>query len=96
MSGCAVCVYDLYEESLDAHKDSVAAIRTSLSSLKIPESEWPPSIRMRPSLAQSIPPGGSNTQRKAVVMSAFEELEKSLNAKQKDTTEAQQTDSVGR
>ncbi|KAG1763298.1 oxidoreductase-like protein [Suillus occidentalis] len=45
MSGCAICVYDLYEESLEAYKESIAALRSSLSALTIPDSEWPDRIR---------------------------------------------------
>ena len=97
MSGCAVCVYDLYEESMDAYKDAVLGLCSSLSSLKIPQSEWPPSIR-----AQSLPVSSSSStnpdrQRKEVVMSAFEELEKALNAKQQDAATGEaRVDSVRR
>ena len=75
MSGCAVCVYDLYEESLEAYHDSVASLRASLSLLKVPESEWPPNIqskRTRPTDSQP---------RKETILSAFEEMERALAMK---------------
>ena len=97
MSGCAVCVYDLYEEFMDAYLDAVLAFRSSLASLKIPKSEWPLSIQ-RVQSSSLPPPTGSDRQRKGVVMSAFEELERALEAKQQEvTTHAKaRVDSVGR
>ncbi|KAF7343845.1 hypothetical protein MSAN_01965800 [Mycena sanguinolenta] len=71
MSGCAICVYDLYEESLSAYNDSVAAFRLTLTSAGIPEESWPKSVR----------PGDTAARAKPVTMSAFEELERSLKAK---------------
>jgi hypothetical protein len=92
MSGCAVCVYDLYEESMDAYKDAVVAFCSSLTSLGIPKSEWPPRIRGQVSL-----PTGQDKQRKEVVMSVFEELERTLNAKRQDTNSDEiQADSTRR
>ena len=41
MSGCAVCVYDLYEESVDAYRDKMVAFRTKLGEMGVPEDEWP-------------------------------------------------------
>ncbi|KAJ6503868.1 oxidoreductase-like protein, partial [Mycena sanguinolenta] len=71
MSGCAICVYDLYEDSLSAYTDSMAAFRTTLSSAGIPEESWPTSVRT----------GDTAARAKPVTMSAFEELERSLKAK---------------
>jgi hypothetical protein len=75
MSGCAVCVYDLYEESLDAYREKLDAIRTSLSLLNIPESEWPEHMR-------SAGGTGGAAKRKDVILNAFEEMERALKAKQ--------------
>ncbi|KAJ6612544.1 oxidoreductase-like protein [Mycena sp. CBHHK59/15] len=69
MSGCAVCVYDLYEESLAAYKESIAALTVSLSSAGIPEVEWPAAVR------STEKTGGGKPH---IVLSAFEELEKAL------------------
>ncbi|GLB38963.1 putative oxidoreductase-like protein, N-terminal [Lyophyllum shimeji] len=73
MSNCAVCVYDLYEESLEAYRKAVADLRTKLVALGIPEVEWPKNIR-------------SSTVKKAenrrdVVQNAFEEMERALKRK---------------
>jgi len=45
MSGCAICVHDLYLDALAAYHESVSSLRSSLSGLDIPESEWPSNIR---------------------------------------------------
>ncbi|KAJ7152052.1 hypothetical protein C8R46DRAFT_1121857 [Mycena filopes] len=73
MSGCAVCVYDLYEESVAAYKESVAAFRSTLTAAEVPEASWPEHVRSAAAAA-----GGG---QKAVALSAFEELERSLRAK---------------
>lgn len=73
MSGCAVCVYDLYDEALTDYTDKVSALHTSLRVLHVPEDTWPSSIR--PSRSQSTQP------KKSAALSAFEELE--LRLKQK-------------
>ncbi|KAA1473115.1 hypothetical protein DENSPDRAFT_754763, partial [Dentipellis sp. KUC8613] len=73
MSGCAICVYDLYQESLDNYKDALKSLRASLSALDIPQSEWPESIREN--AGQAAP------QRKSVTLSAFEEMERRLAEK---------------
>lgn len=77
MSGCAVCVYDLYEETLEAYKEAVLSLRNSLSALHIPEDEWPSCIRQQSSSESS----GLN-KRKDVVLDAFEEMERKLKLKE--------------
>ncbi|KAF7324494.1 Oxidoreductase-like domain-containing protein [Mycena kentingensis (nom. inval.)] len=74
MSGCAVCVYDLYEESLTAYRDALAAFRSTLVALGVPQAEWPATTR---SDGGDIRPAS-----KSVVKDAFEELERALAAKQ--------------
>ncbi|KAK0195533.1 hypothetical protein F5146DRAFT_1025962 [Armillaria mellea] len=82
MSGCAVCVYDLYEESMAAYKENVAALRNALVSMGVPEYEWP---------ARILSPT-ENTERKSnVALSAFEELERALKEKQKLSASSRQT-----
>lgn len=76
MSGCAVCVYDLYEESLHAYRDSVAALRSSLTALGIPNGDWPESIR-----------GNESILDKSPVLSAFQEMEKALQTKRESAGE---------
>jgi hypothetical protein len=80
MSGCAVCIYDLYEESLAAYKAEVNVLRKSLSSMKIPESEWPAHIRHDAVLS-------TETQRKETIISAFEEMELTLASKKQQQIE---------
>ncbi|KAH8993630.1 oxidoreductase-like protein [Lactarius hatsudake] len=71
MSGCAVCVHDLYQESLDAHKSAVAAVRVSLTSMGVPMEQWPKNIRLDSE--------GKTTA--SISLSAFEELERELKAR---------------
>ncbi|KAJ8693922.1 hypothetical protein PTI98_008865 [Pleurotus ostreatus] len=79
MSGCAVCVYDLYEDSLSAYKESLATLRSSLEERGIPETEWPSSLR---GAGTPVPPKNN------VALSAFEEFERALKAK-KQTSDGQ-------
>lgn len=77
MSGCAVCVYDLYEDSLEDYREAVEMLRQTLIAHNIPENEWPSHI-------QTKHKSGVNTQpekRTNVVMSAFEEMERRLKEK---------------
>ncbi|KAF7350152.1 Oxidoreductase-like domain-containing protein [Mycena venus] len=76
MSGCAVCVYDLYEESLAAYKESLAAFMSALTSAGIPQEAWPKSVRTI----------DTTEPKKSVTLSAFEELERSLKAKRETET----------
>ncbi|KAJ8095546.1 hypothetical protein PM082_023073 [Marasmius tenuissimus] len=78
MSGCAVCVYDLYEESLTAYKDSVAKVKGTLTSMGVPENDWPGSLTEG---------GNSIPRKKDVTLSAFEEMERRLEAKRKGAVE---------
>ena len=84
MSGCAVCVYDLHEETLKAYKEAVLSLRSSLSALHIPEDEWPASIRRQ----GSFEPNGPG-KRQEMVLSAFEEMERALKLKRVSEAEAQ-------
>ena len=74
MSGCAICVYDVYEDSLLTYKASLVSLRTRLKSMGIPQSEWPSRIGSSPaSLAVQRPPNTS--------IDAFEAMEKALKVK---------------
>ncbi|KAJ8517401.1 hypothetical protein ONZ45_g5408 [Pleurotus djamor] len=86
MSGCAVCVHDLYEESLEAYKESISALRTSLTKLDIPEDEWPQNIR-------SVQ-GQATPKPNAVALNAFEELERSLKAKKSQAASGDAIDDI--
>lgn len=76
MSGCAVCVHDLYQESLDDYNSSVAAVRASLAAMKVPVEGWPETIR--PDSERRTPLPASS-----VSLSAFKEMERALKARQK-------------
>ncbi|KAN0136848.1 Oxidoreductase-like protein, N-terminal domain containing protein [Lactarius tabidus] len=70
MSGCAVCVYDLYQESLDTYKTAVASVRASLTSMGVRVEQWPENIRL--DLERKTSP--------QIILSAFEEMEQKLKA----------------
>ena len=74
MSGCAICVHDLYQESLDNYNNSVAAVRASLTDMKIPENEWPETIRPGSEKRMSLP-------APSLSLSAFQEMERALKAR---------------
>lgn len=74
MSGCAVCVYDLYDEARTDYKKSVESLRSSLRLLNVPEDTWPQNIQTAPRKLTE--------RKKSVTMSAFEELEMRLKQKQ--------------
>jgi hypothetical protein len=74
MSGCAICVHDLYLDALATYDESVSSLRLSLSALNISESEWPSNIR-----TSGI---GSKEDRKSdVSIDAFVALERALREK---------------
>ncbi|KAI9459185.1 oxidoreductase-like protein [Lactarius psammicola] len=73
MSGCAVCVHDLYQESLDAYKTAVASVRASLTSMGVPMEQWPKNIRLDSERNTSY----------SISLSAFEEMERELDARRK-------------
>ncbi|KAH9939869.1 oxidoreductase-like protein [Amylocystis lapponica] len=75
MSGCAICVYDLYADALEDYKRSVDMLRTGLSARHIPEEVWPPQIR------QGTAQDEKKTSTRNVSMDAFEALERSLREK---------------
>ncbi|KAJ7463870.1 oxidoreductase-like protein [Mycena galericulata] len=72
MSGCAVCVYDLYEEDLGVYTASLEGLRAALAARGIPEPAWPEGVRRREDQG-----GGS----KGASLSAFEALERALAEK---------------
>lgn len=81
MSGCAICVYDLYDESLEAYDQSLDALRTSLRGLAVPEDEWPATIRPQSQNSQKGTATETPTSTRGAVLSAFEEMERALKAK---------------
>lgn len=79
MSGCAVCVYDLYEDALAAYKESVATLRADLAAQDIPETEWPAHIRT--GRGDEVDKAQTEKPRGAVILDAFEEMERALKEK---------------
>jgi Oxidoreductase-like protein, N-terminal len=81
MSGCAICVYDLYEESISAYDVSVVQVRKALAEMGVKEQDWPASILPTSS--------GTVVQRtaQATARDAFEEMERALQ-KKKEAREA--------
>ena len=79
MSGCAVCVQDLYVEALDEYTKALATLRTSLGLLNVPEDKWPPEVRT----GNYVP-----APKKNVALSAFEELERQLLERKKAQAQA--------
>ncbi len=77
MSGCAICVYDLYEESLAAYRDAVNTLRQSLTAVKVPESEWP--VNLRTTMREAATKFSES--KKEITLSAFKELEQALALK---------------
>lgn len=68
MSGCAICVYDLYNEALLAYDKDIASLRSALAKRGIAESGWPSQLQRK-------------EQKKDVVLSAFEQMELELAEK---------------
>jgi hypothetical protein len=80
MSGCAICVHDLYQESLDDYNTSVAAVCASLTDMKVPEDEWPETIR---------PGSEKRMSLSASSLGAFQEMERGLKARREAKAQAQ-------
>lgn len=75
MSGCAVCVYDLYEEALSSYRTTLDTLRHTLDSLGVAEIKRPLRVQRQQTSPSSI------QRERNVVMNAFEAFEKSLQAK---------------
>ncbi|TFY53131.1 hypothetical protein EVJ58_g9622 [Rhodofomes roseus] len=76
MSGCAVCVYDLYAAALEDYKHALDALHSALQARGVPEREWPVEVARKDVAEEKTPKSSHN-----VALSAFEELERSLRAK---------------
>ena len=79
MSGCAICVQDIYQESLDAYNESISSLRASLFALRVPEAEWPTDIQTNAANGEGERKGISN-----VSLDAFVEMERALELKKKE------------
>ena len=81
MSGCAVCVYDLYDEARKDYMHAIGNIRSELTKMGVPETEWPADIRTDWQGGQTSPVSKPN-----VSLSAFEQLELALRTKREKST----------
>ncbi len=78
MSGCAICVYDLYDEARTDYIQAMDKLRADLTKLGVPEGEWPAEIRrdgQGGDLAMASKPNANAS------LSAFEQLELALKTK---------------
>ena len=86
MSGCAICVYDLYNEALEDYTKAIESLRTSLRTLGISEDKWPPKVRTSQGETKRV------EVKKDSALSAFEEFERQLKmrkeAEDKKTVES--------
>lgn len=76
MSGCAVCVYDVYEEAVGRFREEVEGVKRRLGEMGVDAGEWPAELRgARDSAA------AEGTVAGTIVKDAFEQLERELAAK---------------
>ncbi|KAL5498754.1 hypothetical protein ACEPAH_2109 [Sanghuangporus vaninii] len=95
MSGCAVCVHDLYAEALDAHESTLRSIRSALHDKGVAEETWPRQLRYGLSAeateGEDDNVGGGKrdltgkdlVKAKQASLSAFEQMELQLAAKKR-------------
>lgn len=88
MSGCAVCVYDLYDEARQDYVQALGKLHANLDKMGVPEDQWPVDIRRTPDSPQPA-------KRADVVLSAFEQFEKALKEKSLRPVQGEQTGSGG-
>lgn len=84
MSGCTLCVYDLYADSLSQYHDTLLGIRESLHAKNVPEEEWP--VVLRSSSNESGDGYEKSVEERQedlvdVSMDAFRAMEMALKAK---------------
>ena len=78
MSGCAVCVYDLYDEARQDYIHAMDKLRTELTKIGVPKSQWPADVQGDGQDGDLTP---TPRPSQSVTLSAFEELELALKAK---------------
>ncbi|KIY43789.1 hypothetical protein FISHEDRAFT_77723 [Fistulina hepatica ATCC 64428] len=78
MSGCAVCVYDLYEDARSAYKDSLKRVQDRLVGMGISASSWPEALQLK---QHNNIPARTTTLTRNAIADAFEEMERALAAK---------------
>ena len=92
MSGCAICVYDLYDDAMSAFQDAWAAARDELRAKGVDEISWPAELREKLSAPNSKRYQGPNLHKLVdPVKAAFEKMERELEARRA----AQQREGLG-
>lgn len=81
MSGCAVCVHDLYNESLEEYNDTMRKMRASLTALGVQESNWPDRVRGSGNVSENEKVNGG--RKVNPIMSAFDAMERELEEKKR-------------
>lgn len=84
MSGCAICVHDLYADALKEYRDSLRRLRETLRLKSVHESLWPKELI-------ALSDGGVEDEDGADLdptMKAFMQMEKGLKRKKEATTTA--------
>lgn len=80
MSGCTVCVYDLYDEAMEQYREGIERVKVRLREMGVGEGEWPVAL----GAGENGREGGQPERvRASVVMDAFEQLERQLAEKRK-------------
>lgn len=78
MSGCAVCVYDLYEDALETYRDELSLTHREFISKNIPKALWPMEIKQ---LEESGRSKKKVMSTGSASMDAFKQLELRLKEK---------------
>ena len=91
MSGCAVCVYDLYDEARQDYMQAMDKLRTELTKLGVPRSQWPADVQGD---GQDSDPTPAPRPSQSVTLSAFEQLELALKAKRERDASRSSTDVI--
>ena len=91
MSGCAVCVYDLYDEARQDYMQAMDKLRTELTKLGVPKSQWPADVQGD---GQDSDPTPAPRPSQSVTLSAFEQLELALKAKRERDASRSSTDVI--
>lgn len=81
MSGCALCVYDLYDDALAAYSDACRAACNELRAQGVNKSAWPTELRDNKDITEDGPNGGMPVKRVDPVRAAFEQMERELMAR---------------
>lgn len=80
MSGCAICVYDLYDDAMTTYKDACRTVCDELLARGVDEEIWP--VQLRSFRSGSGREASSQEVKVDPVKAAFEKMERELQARQ--------------